>query len=322
MQQRKLGATGLSVSALGFGCGAVGGLMVRATAAEQTRAVARALDLGITYFDTAADYGAGESERALGRALRELGASPVIGTKVRVPPGTADIAGAVAAGLEASLTRLGHDSVDLFQLHTPIAADFTATEVLEQVVPAMQRLRDHGKLRFWGITAIGETAALHEVVGSGQIHTAQVPYNLLNPSATTALPPGFPAQDMDGLMTRAQAQGVGVIGIRVLAAGALSGEAWRHPLAAQNVAPIASGSDYAADLVRARSLLPLVQEGFATSLVEAALRFAITTGAMSSVLIGLATLDQLEPAAAAVLKGPLPPAAISRLAELHARWAA
>ena len=70
MQTRTLGRTGLEVSVLGFGCGAVGGLMVKGNAADQERAVARALELGINYFDTAAMYGNGESERNLGRVCK------------------------------------------------------------------------------------------------------------------------------------------------------------------------------------------------------------------------------------------------------------
>src|ERR1051325_12200668 len=107
MEQRLLGSTGLSVSALGFGCGAVGGLMVRGSADEQRQAVVRALDAGITYFDTAAQYGDGASEENLGRTMRDLGAwsRVVVGTKVRLAPGAAQ--GAVRASLEASLKRLG-----------------------------------------------------------------------------------------------------------------------------------------------------------------------------------------------------------------------
>ena len=69
MQPRKLGRTGLDVAALSFGCGAVGGLMVRGTAAEQERAVARAIEIGVRYFDTAPQYGDGVSEQNLGRIL-------------------------------------------------------------------------------------------------------------------------------------------------------------------------------------------------------------------------------------------------------------
>src|SRR5438046_4859503 len=72
VEKRKLGRTGLDVSLLGFGCGAVGGLMIKGAAADQERAVARAVELGINYFDTAQMYGNGESERNLGRVLKAL----------------------------------------------------------------------------------------------------------------------------------------------------------------------------------------------------------------------------------------------------------
>src|SRR5438046_3168359 len=97
MEYRTLGKTGLRVSTLGFGCGIVGGLMVRGTPAERERAVARALEFGVNYFDTAPLYGNGESEQNLGRALKALGADVVVGTKCRVDPaGRGDIAGALA----------------------------------------------------------------------------------------------------------------------------------------------------------------------------------------------------------------------------------
>src|SRR6266478_3114401 len=86
MEQRSLGKTGLTVSTLGFGCGNVGGLMIRGTPADQERAVGHALALGITYYDTAPSYGAGESERNVGRVLRTLRAPVLVGTKFRVEP--------------------------------------------------------------------------------------------------------------------------------------------------------------------------------------------------------------------------------------------
>src|SRR5438128_9842035 len=124
MEQRPLGATGITVSALGFGCGAVGGLMVRGDASEQRQAVARALEAGITYFDTAAQYGDGRSEENLGRVMRDLGAwsRVVVGTKVRLRPEDFQQAEpAIRASLEASLKRLGRGDVDVFHLHNPIA---------------------------------------------------------------------------------------------------------------------------------------------------------------------------------------------------------
>lgn len=325
MEQRVLGRTGLRVSVLGYGAGAVGGLMVRGTAAEQERSVGTALDAGVTYVDTAPSYGNGESERNLGRVLKALGAKPVLGTKVRLPAeaqgGTrGDIAGAITASLEASLTRLGRESVDLFQLHDPIgnAEGYTLAQVLEEAVPAMQRLQAAGKCRFLGITALGEVAALRALFAAGVIDTAQVPYNALNPSWLGPKPAGLPGQDFAGLGIGAAAQGIGLIGIRIIAAGALSGEAARHPTAMPEVAPIASAADYATDVANARRLAPLVAEGAAGSLAELAIRFAISAPQIGTALIGTASQEQLEVALAAAAKGPLPAAVLERVAALMA----
>src|SRR4029077_12901713 len=97
----------LAVSVLGFGCGAVGGLMVRGNPADQERAVARDVELGINYFDTAAMYGNGESERNLGRVMQSLRLNIRVGTKVRMPAGERSrIASSVTGSMEASLQRL------------------------------------------------------------------------------------------------------------------------------------------------------------------------------------------------------------------------
>jgi aryl-alcohol dehydrogenase-like predicted oxidoreductase len=317
-----LGRTGLRVSALGFGCGNVGGLMIRSTAGERERAVARALELGINYFDTAAAYGDGQSERNLGAVLKALRVQPYVGTKFRLEPGDlADVAGAVARALEASLGRLGLERVDLFQLHNSLAAArsnrrLAASDVEDAVIPALEKLRQAGKLGFYGITALGETSALHGLAATGALYTAQVCYNLLNPSAGLEVPPGFPGHDFRRLLDRLGERQTGAIVIRVLAGGALSGVAARHPVAVETVEPIASGPDYAADVARAQSLRALVDEGHAASLVEAALRFAIGHPHVSTVLLGYSSLEHLEYAAAAVARGPLPGAALARLQQL------
>src|ERR1700730_8796577 len=116
METRTLGRTGVPVSLLGFRCGAVGGLMVRGSPADQERAVARALELGINYFDTASMYGDGESERNLGRVVRNLTPEILVGTRVRVAEAEhRGMGAALTASLEASLQRLQLDHVDLFQ---------------------------------------------------------------------------------------------------------------------------------------------------------------------------------------------------------------
>ena len=323
MVRQKLGRTGLEVSALGFGCGAVGGLMVRGNPADQERAVARAIELGIDYFDTAAMYGNGESERNLGRVMKSLKPDIRVGTKVRIPAGERSrIAAAVTQSLEASLGRLQLEQVDLFQLHNHITAegrdsDLTPEIVLGEVVPAFERLREQGKTRFYGITAVGDTAALHRVVDARTFDTAQVSYNPLNPSAGTTVDRGYPAHDFGNLLAHTQAASMGVIAIRVLAAGALSGSEARHPLGSPSVEPIGSGSSYRADVDRARRLEPLLREGIADTLIELAIRYVISNQAVSTALVGYSTLDQLEYAAAAAEKGPLPREALDRIGGLQ-----
>ncbi len=324
MDSRPLGRTGLSVSVLGFGCGAVGGLMVRGTPADRERAVAMALDAGVTYFDTAPQYGAGLSETHLGQVLAKLKPDVRVGTKVRIADADkGDLGGAIARSMEASLTRLGRDHVDLIQLHNPITETdgpgaLTAARVLEEVVPAFQRLVEAGKTRFFGITAIGETPAVLRVVDSAAMFTGQVSYNLLNPSAGQAMPAGLPGQDYGRLLDRMAHAGMGAIGIRALAAGALAGEATRHPIASAPPEPIGSAGSYEGDLAHAQALRALVEEGHAATLAEAALRFVITQPGIATALIGIASVEQFAAALAAVAKGPLPAAALARLPALWA----
>ena len=314
----------MQLSVLGFGCGAVGGFMVRGDPAEQERVIARAIAAGVNYFDTAAQYGNGESEKNLGRVLQKLKpADVVVGTKVRVPPGEfGRMADVVTASLEGSLARLGLERVDIFHLHNPITGTGGGTalsvrQVLDDVVPAFERLRQQGKIRFLGMTAVGDTAALNQVIDAGAFDSAQIVYNMLNPSAAGALPENYPAQDYERMFDHTVAAGTGVVGIRVLAGGALSGSIERHPIAGPAPEPIGSALSYDADVDRARRLMALVEEGFAASLTDAATRFALSHPAMGTILVGMATPQQFEDALAAVEKGPLSPAALDRLSALR-----
>jgi len=323
MEMRVFGRTGLRLSVLGFGCGAVGGLMVRGDPLDQERTTARAMAAGVNYFDTAVQYGNGESEKNLGRVLHKLKPSDtVIGTKVRLPSASfGRIADAVATSLEESLTRLRRDQVDIFHLHNAITETgggetLSVRQVLDGIVPTFERLRQQGKTRFLGLTAVGDTAALHQVIDAVAFDSAQVVYNMLNPSAACELPKNYPAQDYRQLFEQTRQAGVGVIGIRVLAGGALSGSTDRHPIASPPPEPIGSAMSYDADVARARRLMPLVKEGFAASLTEAATRFAISHSGIGTILVGIATPHQFEDALAAVAKGPLPPAALERLSTL------
>ena len=324
MDYRSLGKTGLMVSEIGFGCGNVGGLMIRGEHREQVEAVGLAMELGINYFDTAPSYGDGVSETNLGRVLNELSEDVYVGTKFRVTthePGR--IKGDVIASVEESLARLQREQVDLMQMHNHVAAtaeggSVSPEEALGEVVEALQELRDQGKVRFWGMTAVGETEALHRIVDSATLDTVQSMYNLVNPSSGGEVPSGFDMPDYGNLIGRASAKEMGVLVIRVLAAGALSGDPVRHPVAVPSVAPIGSGRDYSQDQERAEEFRFLQEEGYVDNLVEASLRFALSNAGVSSVLVGYSSLDHLEQAVECAAKGPLPPEALTRMRDVWA----
>ncbi len=319
MERRKLGRTGLEISVLGFGAGAVGGLMTKGAAADQERAIARAVDQGINYIDTASLYGNGESERNLGRVLKALKPNIVLGTKFRLKAADRGrVAAFVAQSMDESLKRLQRDHVDLFQLHNPLVArdadDHMDIDIaLNEVVPALQALVKAGKTRFVGFSGVGETPALLKAVESKGFDTMQVVYNALNPSAGGAMPKGAPGQDYGRVLERTRAIDMGTIVIRALAGGALSGTTERHPLAMQVVDPIGSAPDFSGDVARAKTLEPLVRESGSSTLAEMAQRFVISNAAVTTMLVGYSTLDQLDQALAAVAKGPLPAGILQKI---------
>jgi len=175
---RELGSTGVQVSEIGFGCGGNAGLMVK----EQREAIARALELGINYFDQAPDYGDGISETNLGRVLKELGSHPYITTKVEVrADNLGDIAGHIVHSMDQSLERLGVDHVDFLQLHNgPVmerpelsGRSYTHLWVEDYLraggaLEGLQRVQHSGKARFIGfITRGNDDLAARRLIDTG-----------------------------------------------------------------------------------------------------------------------------------------------------------
>jgi L-galactose dehydrogenase/L-glyceraldehyde 3-phosphate reductase len=327
MQYRAFGNTGLEVSVLGYGCGAVGGLMVRGTHREMIRTVDYALESGINYFDTARMYGDGLSEITTGAILRELGAKDaLVGTKVRLASTEFDdIETVIEAQIENSLLRLGRDNVDIVYTHNSIGSESDpdagrlSLDDLERIVAVFDRAVQSGKIRFWGFNGLGDTQTIHEAIDKFNPSGMHTCYNMLNPSSSYQMVEGFPFQDYGQLMQKTAEKGIGSVAIRVLAGGALSGDPARHPLAAQDVAPIASGQTLSEDFARTSQFRFLVDDGYAENLVEAAIRFAISTESLSTALVGLSSFEQLEQAVTATNKGPLPSDALERLEGI---WAA
>ena len=192
---RPLGRSGLEVSALGLGCWAIGGPFWsgdipqgwgQVDDAESIRAIRRALELGVTFFDTADVYGAGHSERILGQALGADRGSVVIATKwgntfdeqtrhTFEPDATPRHVGQAA---RASLRRLGTDHIDLFQLHLN---DLPVAQALD-MIPALERLVTEGLIRTYGwSTDFVERAEAFAAAGK-HVSAVQFQANVLDPA--------------------------------------------------------------------------------------------------------------------------------------------
>ena len=162
MEYTVLGRTGLRVSRVGCGGGGIGQVWGPTTEAESVRAIHRALELGVNFFDVAPGYGHGKAEEVLGRALHGRQEPVVVATKVRLAAEEMhDVAGAVRTSVEASLRRLRRETVDVLHVHnrfTPRRGDLphslSADDALGPVLDAYQQMQHTGKTRFIGISAM------------------------------------------------------------------------------------------------------------------------------------------------------------------------
>jgi len=305
-----------------FGGGIVGGILILADEETRLEALRRALAAGIDWIDTAAQYGNGVSEETIGRCLPLLAARPRISTKFRLgPEDLADIPGAVERCLEASLRRLGVDRVELFQLHNqlrdgPVGRTIPPEHVLRPggIADALDRLKGMGLIGAAGFTALGDTAACIGVAESGRLESAQVYYNLLNPSAAwTEVPAGWSGQDFSGLIAACERAGVAVMNIRALAGGSLA-----SPVIHGREAVIAAGSDLDREAARAAAVRAALGDAWGTP-AQTALRFVLANRDLACTVVGFAELAHIEEALAAYEAGPLPPTALARLEPLWAR---
>lgn len=320
MEYRLLGRTGLKVSAIGFGCGSTGGLFVRGTSEEQHAAVSCAIEGGVNYFDTAAQYGDGRSEENLGRTLAELDATPYVGTKLHIRSNEVpDATRTLRRRLEESLSRLGRERVDICTLHTRLGSnpdELNASDVTGPIADAMLGLVSAGLAGSIGFTGLGETRELHVVAESGRFDVFQCYYNVLNPSGSIPGSPDGKAQDFDGLLNKANKHRIGSIGIRVLAGGALAGTESRHLVAGPIGMPMAKGEEYSADLRRSTGYSDHLAEIGVSSLAELAYRFALTNKQLSIVLGGFSDKEQVTQALDFASRGALPEEAMGRLRQI------
>ena len=320
MNFRRFGRTELQISEIAFGGGRSGGILIDADDDTRRTAVRTALDSGINWFDTAPQYGQGKSEEALGWLLEEVPETPFVSTKIMIMEADHDdIAGAVERGLRQSLARLRHDHVDVLQLHNRIgtkSADrwITAEQVLGAggVADGMERLRDQGLIRFMGLTALGDKDETRRVIDSGRFDSAQVYYNMLNPSAArTGMPKAWRGFDSTGIMAACKAQDMAILAIRIFAASYLA-------------SPIRTGRES----ILTTDTAPDTEEQMANTLFEqigdtygnraqTALRFALSNPDVSTAIIGLAEPRHMDDAIAGAAMGALPQSALDSLEALY-----
>ena len=318
MQYRNFGNTGLQVSEVIFGGGAVGGLLINADDDTRRRAVRMALEGGINWIDTAASYGSGKSEEAIGWLMKELPADevPCISTKTAFDRAAGDFAGQAERAITASLERLQMDSVDLYQVHNQIGSSadrparaLSPDEMLRAggVADAMQRLLDMGLTRHIGFSGTGEADAIHKVLDSGRFESAQIYYNLLNPSAGRDMRPNWSAYDQKNIIETARRNGVAVMVIRVLAAGVIATDTRTG-----REGGVVLDNDVAADEARMRKVLKLLRPEHGER-SQVAVRYALRNPGVSGVVVGLAELEHLRLAIAAAGMGPLPDDLLAQL---------
>jgi aryl-alcohol dehydrogenase-like predicted oxidoreductase len=196
MDYRTLGTSGLLVSALGIGCNAFGS---RIDQDRTTGVVQAALDAGVNFFDTSDSYGRGASETMLGKALGNHRDEVVIATKFGMDmgdtyPGALSNRASrayVTRAVEGSLTRLGTDHIDLYQLHTP-----DRMTPIEETLGALTDLVHAGKVRYIGCSnftswEVADAALVARAIGSEHFITAQNEYSLYNRSAEAELVPAL-----------------------------------------------------------------------------------------------------------------------------------
>jgi aryl-alcohol dehydrogenase-like predicted oxidoreductase len=308
MRYRTLGRTGLRISEIGFGCGGGAALMVKGDPEVQKAAVARALELGITYFDTAPVYGNGQSEINLGRALRGLDANPIVVTKIALELDELDdIAASVERSVERSLERLQRDAVEVVYLHNRVAtrrapkpdvgvgALLTAEDVIGSngVVVGLKRLRERGLVKYFGCCSYGgEMDVLDRVLASDAFDAMLVHYNVIAQTAWRPAVPGSAVPDYHGIASRAQSRGMGTAILRVLEAGLLAGNSREATSAKQ-------------DVERARAGALTFLQGGDPTLAPSAIRFALSNPGVSVVLVGVSEPAHVDAAVEAAARGPL-----------------
>ena len=293
MEYRQFGKTDLKISAIGFGCWEIGGTYGRIDESEFQRAVAQAIDSGITCFDTAEAYGMGVSEEALARALGRRRNDVVIATKFGVGydemPNRRDSSRArVLASIEKSLQRLRTSHVDIYLVHWP-----DPRTPLAETMAALDDIVQQGKARYVGVSNF-RLPQIEEAVGLRRIDVVQYAWNMFDRRMQTEI---FPY---------CQAERIGVMAYGSLAYGMLSGSFhagmqfeesdWRSKqgmVGSLNLFRTLFGPDYFSRNLAAVEELKRLAAKYAKNLPQFALRWTLSSPVVGTALVGFRTPSEV-----------------------------
>ena len=292
-----------AVSALSLGGGGIGAVWGPTTRAEAVATVHAAVDGGITLLDLAPSYGRGEAEAVVGEAFG--GALPS-GVRVTTKCGLGnpppdEVYRRLSESLHGSLERLRLRRVDLFILHSNLVPDGSGSDrgtplslFRSAVRPAMRRIIEEGRAAAWGITGIGWPGTVRSTLADAERPSiVQCIANLLDSAGALQrfAEPLTPRQTI----ALAAERGVGVMGIRVVQAGALTGAFDRE---------LPRGHPDLADYARAAPFRQIAEE-MGSGAAHLAHRYALSMEAVSTVVLGVKNREELADALAAEAAGRL-----------------
>jgi aryl-alcohol dehydrogenase-like predicted oxidoreductase len=302
MEYRTFGRTGLRVSVCGLGGGGESrlGLAKGSTEEQAIGVVRRALDLGVTYFDTAPNYG---TEDVIGRALQGAGDDVVVSSKTvaRRKDGSPVDRDAVRRGLEETLRRLRRDVVDVYHLHRVLPDDLDYA--LAEIVPVLLELRDEGKVRFLGISESTGSDARHgmlrRALDADVFDVLMTGFTFFNQSARDVLFPTTMEKDV-------------AVEIMASARSYFS----RPGQLAEEIGRLADEGVIGREEVDLDDPLGFLAAEGVASTTEASYRFVAHEPGVHVVLVGTGNPAHLEENVRALNAGPLPPEVSKRLVSL------
>lgn len=301
MLERKLGNTGLDVGEVGMGCNRLG--EDSHPTSHWVDLVRRAVDLGVNLFDTSERYGKGRSEEILGEALAGRSGILIAG-KVRGDSEGVErdfSAATVIERAERSLKRLRRDCIDIYQLHSPDRRQLEEDGWAE----GMERLREQGKIRFPAV-AIGPASDGLYLIEQGYARVLQVTYNI------------FQTEPEERLLAAAEAAGVAVLVRMPLARGVLSGKFAPGAGIPRGHRARLDGEKALRNVEWSEDLRPLAA-GYPGGMARMAHHFALAPTAVSAIIPGARTVEQLEANAAASDGTRLPAETRRRIEALRPR---